>query len=134
RGLLVPRRHDELETIVMAANLSLTGVLAWKELDAHHRMIRDVSLLTLCAENSRRGERMTAEATGIFLDFSKQRITDETLKLLVPLAAQTGVRARIDAMFRGEKINVTENRAVLHVALRAAEGASIVVDGVNVVP
>src|SRR5881398_1952799 len=77
---------------------------------------------------------MTAEAVGIFLDYSKNRITDETLKLLLQLAEESGLRARIDAMFRGEKINVTENRAVLHVALRAPRGASIVVDGENVVP
>src|SRR5437899_11521946 len=77
---------------------------------------------------------MTAEAVGIYLDYSKNRITDETLKLLLQLAEESGLRARIDAMFRGEKINLTENRAVLHVALRAPRGASIVVDGENVVP
>src|SRR5262249_13522983 len=81
-----------------------------------------------------RGARMIAKATGIFLDYSKNRISDETLKLLIELAEQSGLRARIDAMFRGEKINVTENRAVLHVALRAPKGASIIVDGKNVVP
>ena len=116
------------------ANPSLKNVPAWKELEAHYRTIRNSHLRTLFAGDSQRGERMTAESTGIFLDFSKQRITDETLKLLVQLANQTGLRARIDAVFRGEKINVTENRAVLHVALRAPEIASIVVDGVNVVP
>ncbi|HYP37843.1 MAG TPA: glucose-6-phosphate isomerase, partial [Stellaceae bacterium] len=81
-----------------------------------------------------RGERMTAEAAGVFLDYSKNRIGDETVSLLVQLAEQSGLRERIDAMFRGEKINVTENRAVLHVALRAPRGASIVVDGKNIVP
>ena len=81
-----------------------------------------------------RGERMTAEALGIFLDYSKNRITDETLKLLLQLAEESGLRTRIDAMFRGEKINITEDRAVLHVALRAPKGASIIVDGENVVP
>ena len=91
-------------------------------------------LRKLFADDPKRGERMTAEAVGIFLDYSKNRITDETLKLLLQLAEESGLRARIDAMFRGEKINVTENRAVLHVALRAPEGASIVVDGENVVP
>ena len=116
------------------ANSSLKNVPAWKELETHYQTIRNIHLRTLFAEDSKRGERMTAEATGIFLDFSKQRITDETLKLLVQLADQAGLRTRIDAMFRGEKINVTENRAVLHVALRAPQGASIVVDGVNVVP
>jgi glucose-6-phosphate isomerase len=116
------------------ANSSLKNVPAWKELEAHYQTIRNIHLRTLFAEDSQRGERMTAGTTGIFLDFSKQRITDETLKLLAQLADQTGLRARVDAMFRGEKINITENRAVLHVALRAPEGASIVVDGVNVVP
>jgi glucose-6-phosphate isomerase len=91
-------------------------------------------LRDLFADDPARGERMTAEAAGIFLDYSKNRIDDETLRLLVELAEQCGLRARIDAMFRGEKINVTEDRAVLHVALRAPKGASIVVDGKNVVP
>ena len=116
------------------ANSSLKSVRACKELEAHHRTIRDIHLRTLFAEDSLRGKRMTAEAKGLFLDFSKQRITEETLKLLVQLADQTGLQARIDAMFRGEKINITENRAVLHVALRTPAGASNVVDGVNVVP
>ena len=86
------------------------------------------------ADDPQRGERLTAEAAGIFLDYSKNRITDDTLKLLVQLAEQCGLRARIDAMFGGEKINITENRAVLHVALRAPRGTSITVDGENVVP
>ena len=81
-----------------------------------------------------RGERMTLEAAGLYLDYSKNRVTDETLKLLLQLAEESGLRERIDAMFRGEKINITENRAVLHVALRAPKGASIIVDGENVVP
>jgi glucose-6-phosphate isomerase len=91
-------------------------------------------LRDLFAGDPARGERMTAEAAGIFLDYSKSRADDETLKLLVELAEQCGLRARIDAMFRGDKINVTEDRAVLHIALRAPRGASIVVDGKNVVP
>jgi len=91
-------------------------------------------LRSLFADDPARGERMTAEAAGVYLDYSKNRITDETLKLLIELAEQSGLRARIDAMFRGERINVTENRAVLHVALRAPKGASIIVDGSNVVP
>jgi glucose-6-phosphate isomerase len=107
---------------------------AWKDLAAHSQKIRDVHLRKLFADDSKRGERMTAEAVGLFLDYSKNRITDETLKLLLRLADESGLRARIDAMFRGEKINITENRAVLHVALRAPRGASIVVDGENVVP
>jgi glucose-6-phosphate isomerase len=107
---------------------------AWKDLAAHSQKIRDVHLRKLFADDSKRGERMTAEAVGLFLDYSKNRITDETLKLLLRLADESGLRARIDAMFRGEKINITENRAVLHVALRAPRGASIVVDGEDVVP
>jgi glucose-6-phosphate isomerase len=107
---------------------------AWKSLDAHYRKIRDLHLRKLFADDPRRGERMTAEAVGIYLDYSKNRITDETLKLLIQLAEEASLRTRIDAMFRGEKINITENRAVLHVALRAPRGATIVVDGENVVP
>ena len=112
----------------------LTERKAWKALEAHHKNIRDLHLRKLFADDPKRGERMTAEAVGLFLDYSKNRINDETLKLLLQLAEESGLRARIDAMFRGEKINVTENRAVLHVALRAPKGASIVVDGENVVP
>jgi glucose-6-phosphate isomerase len=107
---------------------------AWKDLAAHYQKVSDVHLRKLFADDSKRGERMTAEAVGLFLDYSKNRITDETLKLLLRLADESGLRSRIDAMFRGEKINITENRAVLHVALRAPPGASIVVDGENVVP
>ena len=107
---------------------------AWKALEAHHQNIRELHLRKLFADDPKRGERMTAEAVGLFLDYSKNRITDETLKLLLQLAEESGLRERIDAMFRGEKINITENRAVLHVALRAPKGASIVVDGENVVP
>ena len=91
-------------------------------------------LRRLFADDPGRGERLTAEAAGLFLDYSKNRVTDETLGLLLQLAEESGLRARIDAMFRGEKINVTEDRAVLHVALRAPEGESIVVDGEDVVP
>jgi glucose-6-phosphate isomerase len=107
---------------------------AWRALADHHRSMQGRHLRALFADDPARGERMTAEAAGIFLDYSKNRIDDETLRLLVELAEQCGLRARIDAMFRGEKINVTEDRAVLHVALRAPRGASIVVDGKNVVP
>jgi glucose-6-phosphate isomerase len=112
----------------------VTGRPAWKALEAHHRQVRDAHLRTLFAGDPKRGERFTAEAAGVYLDYSKNRITDETLKLLVELAGESGLRERIDAMFRGEKINVSERRAVLHVALRAPQGASIVVDGENVVP
>src|SRR5262245_42778297 len=107
---------------------------AWKALVAHHQKIRDLHLRKLFADDPTRGKRMTAEAVGLFLDYSKNRVIDETLKLLVQLADESGLRGRIDAMFRGEKINVTEKRAVLHVALRAPKGESIVVDGENVVP
>ena len=107
---------------------------AWKALVAHHQKIRDLHLRKLFADDPTRGKRMTAEAVGLFFDYSKNRVTDETLKLLLQLANESGLRARIDAMFRGDKINITENRAVLHVALRAPEGESIVVDGENVVP
>ena len=107
---------------------------AWEALAAHHKKVRNLTLRDLFAADATRGERLTAEAVGLYLDYSKNRITDETLALLLGLAEECDLRARIEAMFRGEKINVTEGRAVLHVALRAPRGASIVVDGVNVVP
>src|SRR5262252_8109164 len=113
---------------------SLTARPAWKALEAHHRKVRGLHLRELFADDPKRGERMTAGAAGIFLDYSKNRVTDETLHLLLQLAEECGLRARIDAMFRGDKINITEKRAVLHVALRAPKGASITVDGQNVVP
>jgi glucose-6-phosphate isomerase len=113
---------------------SLSTRPAWIALELHYQKIRDLHFRTLFAEDPQRGERMTAEAAGIFLDYSKNRVTSETLKLLLQLANDSGLRARIDAMFRGEKINVTEDRAVLHVALRAPKGATIPVDGANVVP
>ena len=106
----------------------------WRALEDHQRAMEARDLRTLFADDPARGERMTAEAAGVFLDYSKNRIDDETLRLLIELAEQSGLRARIDAMFRGDKINVTEDRAVLHVALRAPRGASILVDGKNVVP
>ena len=112
----------------------LTSRPAWKELQQHRDKIRDLHLKDLFAADPKRGERLTVEAVGIYLDYSKQRITDETLPLLLQLAEESGLRPRIDAMFRGEKINITENRAVLHVALRAPRTASIKVDGVDVVP
>ena len=107
---------------------------AWKALEEHHRHIGAVHLRELFARDPGRGERLTAEAAGLYLDYSKNRITDETVALLVRLAEACGLRARIDAMFGGEKINVSEKRAVLHVALRAPRGTSILVDGANVVP
>jgi glucose-6-phosphate isomerase len=111
----------------------LTERQARNALAAHHQSVRKLHLRKLFADDSRRGERMTAEAVGLYLDYSKNLITDETLKLLLQLAEESGLRERIDAMFRGEKINITENRAVLHVAVRAPRGASFVVDGKNVV-
>jgi glucose-6-phosphate isomerase len=112
----------------------LTQRKAWKALQTHYKKVRDLHLRNLFAEDPGRGERMTAEGAGLFLDYSKNRITDKTLKLLIRLAEEAGLKSRIDAMFRGEKINVTERRAVLHVALRAPQGASILVDGENLVP
>jgi glucose-6-phosphate isomerase len=107
---------------------------AWKKLAAHHKKIKGLHLRKLFAADPKRGERMTAEATGLFLDYSKNRVTSETLKLLLKLADESRLKARIKAMFSGEKINITENRAVLHIALRAPKGATILVDGKNVVP
>jgi glucose-6-phosphate isomerase len=112
----------------------VSGPPAWNALEAHHEKVRDLHLRRLFAEDPGRGERLTAEAVGVFLDYSKNRITDETLMLLLQLAEQSGLRARIEAMFRGDRINVSEQRAVLHVALRAPRGATIVVDGEDVVP
>jgi len=117
-----------------AASQSLTGGKAWRALKDHFEQIRSAHLRQLFAEDAERGERMTLEAAGLFLDYSKNRVTDETLKLLVQLAEESGLKQRTEAMFSGEKINVTENRAVLHVALRAPRDASILVDGENVVP
>jgi glucose-6-phosphate isomerase len=112
----------------------LTKRNAWKSLAAHSKEIKKLHLRKLFTQDAKRGERFTAEAAGLFLDYSKNRITDKTLELLLQLAAESGLREKIDTMFGGEKINVTENRAVLHVALRAPESATILVDGKNVVP
>jgi glucose-6-phosphate isomerase len=111
----------------------LTRRKAWKALETHRNVVQREHLRTLFAKDPKRGERFTVEAVGIFLDYSKNRITDETLRLLIELAEESDLRSRIDAMFGGEKINLTEDRAVLHVALRAPKGASIIVDGKNVV-
>jgi glucose-6-phosphate isomerase len=107
---------------------------AWAALSTHQKAIASIHLRKLFADDPARGERLALDAAGVYLDYSKNRITDETIKLLIELAEQSGLRERIDAMFRGEKINVSERRAVLHIALRAPRGASIVVDGENVVP
>ena len=118
----------------MTAILPLGSRPAWKSLHEHFGTVRDLHLRKLFADDPGRAERYTVEAAGLFCDYSKNRITDETLRLLLQLAEESGLRERIDAMFRGEKINVTENRAVLHVALRAPRGEKIVVDGEDVVP
>jgi glucose-6-phosphate isomerase len=107
---------------------------AWKSLGSHCPEMRDLNLRKLFADDPKRGERLSAESVGIYLDYSKNRITGETMSLLLQLAEESGLRGHIDAMFRGDKINVTENRAVLHVALRAPKSESIVVDGEDVVP
>ena len=103
----------------MNPTIKLSQSQAWNALADHHQSVRELHLRQLFADDPKRGERMTVEAVGLYLDYSKNRVTDETLKLLVQLADESGLRRRIDAMFRGEKINITENRAVLHMALRA---------------
>jgi glucose-6-phosphate isomerase len=132
-------RRDERKMDMAARVEPITGKSAvkrpaWKALEDHYKSIQKTHLRNLFADDPKRGERLTVEALGIYLDYSKNRVTDETLKLLVQLAEESGLQARVDAMFRGEKINITEKRAVLHVALRAPRGTSIVVDGENVVP
>jgi len=117
-----------------AAIKPLTKRKAWAALKAHHKKIQATNLKKLFAEDTKRGERFAVDAAGIYLNYSKNLITEKTVKLLFDLARESGVEERRDAMFRGEKINITENRAVLHVALRAPKDASIVVDGKNVVP
>ncbi|MBO0862925.1 MAG: glucose-6-phosphate isomerase [Chloracidobacterium sp.] len=116
------------------ANPQPTNHPAWDALESHYKKISNLHLRQLFADDPKRGERMTVEAVGLFLDYSKNRIIDETLDLLIQLAEQSDLQSRIEEMFSGEKINITEKRAVLHVALRAPRGASIVVDGENVVP
>src|SRR3984885_3955608 len=124
-----------METIVETlTDRPLTERPAWKDLEAHFQKVRELHLRQLFATDRERGKHMTAEGAGIYLDYSKNRITDETIQLLLQLAEESGLRPRMDAMFRGDKINSTENRAVLHVALRAPRGETIVVDGRNVVP
>jgi glucose-6-phosphate isomerase len=117
-----------------AASAPLMDRPAWKALEAHYQQVREVHLKQLFADDPQRGERLTVEAAGLYLDYSKNRITGETLKLLLKLAEESGLRTRLEAMFHGDKINITEKRAVLHVALRAPKDASIIVDGEDVVP
>src|SRR6516225_55910 len=116
------------------STIPLTQRREWQALTQHYEKIKDVHLRQLFAGDSKRGERFAVEDVGLYLDFSKNRINDETVQLLLALAEACELRQRIDAMFRGDRINLTENRAVLHVALRAPRGTSIVVDGENVVP
>ena len=123
-----------MATIAQAISTRPAKGQAWKNLATHFRKVRQLHLRQLFADDPRRGQRMTAEAVGFFLDYSKNRITDETLRLLLQLAKESGLRESIDAMFRGDKINITENRSVLHAALRAPREASILVNGKNVVP
>ncbi|MFM9959547.1 MAG: glucose-6-phosphate isomerase [Phycisphaerales bacterium] len=118
----------------MSNSLLATTRPAWSALEGHARALKPIHLRSLFAQDAARGERLTAEACGVFLDYSKNRVTDETLKLLFQLAQQCDLKGRTDAMFRGDKINVTENRAVLHTALRAPRGATVTLDGRNVVP
>jgi glucose-6-phosphate isomerase len=115
-------------------NQRLTEARSWHALQAHYEKVKNIQLRQLFADDPRRGERLAAQAAGLYLDYSKNRITDETIRLLIQLAKERGIPDRRDAMFRGEKINITEDRAVLHVALRAPRGAHIKVDGVDVVP
>ena len=124
-----PRRRPKIQR-----RTTLPRRQAWKALQVHYKSMQATHLRTMFADDPQRGNRMSVEAIGVFLDYSKNRISDETIRLLVQLAEESGLREGIEAMFRGEKINVTENRAVLHVALRAPREASIMVDGENVVP
>ena len=118
----------------MSAKMPVNQLPAWKALQAHHAKVRDLHLRELFARDPQRATRMTAEAAGWFLDYSKHRASDETLRLLLALADEAGLRGGIDAMFRGDRINVTENRAVLHTALRAPKGRAVLLDGHDVVP
>jgi glucose-6-phosphate isomerase len=118
----------------LAESRTAVGSPAWKALESHYKKVRKLHLRKLFADDPTRGERLTASAAGIELDYSKNRVTDETLELLFQLAKDAGLRERIDAMFSGQKINITEKRAVLHTALRAPAGATVTVDGQNVVP
>ena len=123
-----------MATPLRVSNRTQSKASARAALQSHYKSISTLHLRQLFADDPQRGERMAAEAAGIYLDYSKHRITDQTLRLLFQLAAERNLQSRIDAMFGGEKINITEDRAVLHVALRAPKDASIIVDGKNVVP
>src|SRR5215813_7529995 len=116
------------------AKKKATKQSAWKTLASHYKTVSKLHLRQLFKDDPKRGQRMALDAVGLYFDYSKNRINDETVQLLLQLAEESGLRSRIDAMFSGEKINITEKRAVLHVALRAPKDASILVDGKNVVP
>jgi glucose-6-phosphate isomerase len=120
--------------MALANSTPLRNRPAWTALTEHHARIRDVHLRELFANDPQRGERFALQAEGVYLDYSKNRVTDETIELLLRLAEESGLAERIDAMFHGEKINVTEDRSVLHVALRAPKGERVAVDGIDVVP
>jgi glucose-6-phosphate isomerase len=123
-----------MQTLVESRSVTpVTERAAWKALQAHYQEVRELHLRDLFASDSNRGERFAAEAAGIYLDYSKNRITEKTLELLIQLADESGLRSRIDAMFRGDKVNITEDRAALHIALRSPREGSIVVDGQNLV-
>lgn len=127
------KKKTQEVTISMNTN-TITASPAWQALVAHYQDIQSAHLRQMFSDDPKRGEHFTVEASGIYLDYSKNRVTEETLTLLIQLAEQANLKARIDAMFRGDKINSTENRSVLHVALRAPRTSSIIVDGENVVP
>lgn len=129
-----PGESDQPGSIASKTTRSLVEHPAWKALEKHYQAVHNLHLRQLFADDPKRGERLTAEAAGIYLDYSKNRITGKTLELLVRLAEECGLRERINAMFRGEQINSTENRAALHIALRAPKGERIVVEGTDVVP
>jgi glucose-6-phosphate isomerase len=129
----LPEKNTQ-ETAMTTDAQPITSLPAWKALQAHHHAIQGLHLRELFRDDATRGERMAAEAAGIYLDYSKNRITDETLRLLIQLAGECRLHERIEAMFHGEKINVSEGRPVLHVARRAPEDAVLSVDGQNVVP
>jgi glucose-6-phosphate isomerase len=128
------KRASESTNVQSVSGPPLRRRPAWKLLEKHYQATKDIHLRQLFADDAERGERLSIEAAGVYLDYSKNRVTDETLKLLLQLAEESGLRERIDAMFRGDKINVSENRSVLHVALRAPRDATIIHDGRNVVP
>src|SRR5215470_12479669 len=129
------KRPSSESADIQSANVpSLRKRAAWALLEKHYQKLKGIHLRQLFADDPRRGERLAVEAASVYLDYSKNRITDETLQLLLQLANESGLRGRIDAMFRGNNINVSENRAVLHVALRAPRGTTILHDGRDVVP